>query len=270
MTRQRIHIHREAGLSQAAIAVQTGTALTTVNRVLQEPTPTLTKLQAEVVSRPHGGRPSVATSWSERIITLFADRSDLPTTEVLHIVSTEWGYAGSRATFFRLVRILGPTPVSESMVRFEGLPGEFAQFDFGQELVTIDLPPVLACSFRPPGSISGVGRDSRGDGETFAVAQAEQPARDALFSCDRGGDAVQADLWGSLAADDFYLPKIDAPGPARAEGFHDGFFGGPAGRQSFAGVFCGEAVGLFGRSIDALKEALALPLEYAPDARDAD
>ena len=136
MTRQRIHIHREAGLSQAAIAIQTQTSLTTVKRVLQEPMPTPAELQAEVLSRPHGGRPPVATSWSDRIVALFVDRSDLPTTEVLRIASTEWDYKGSRATFFRLVRSLRPAPVPEPMVRFEGLPGEFAQFDFGQAVVT--------------------------------------------------------------------------------------------------------------------------------------
>jgi len=136
MTRQRIHIHREAGLSQAAIAVQTGTSLATVKRVLQEPMPTPAELQAKVLSRPHGGRPSVATAWSNRIVELFVERPDLPTTEILRIASTEWGWSGSRATFFRLVRNLRPAPVPEPMVRFEGLPGEFAQFDFGQAVVT--------------------------------------------------------------------------------------------------------------------------------------
>ena len=50
MTLQRIHIHREAGLSQAARAVQTRTSLATVKRVLQEPMPPPAKLQAEASS----------------------------------------------------------------------------------------------------------------------------------------------------------------------------------------------------------------------------
>lgn len=136
MTRHRIHIHREAGLTQQRIAEVTRTSVNTVQRVLRESPPTPAELEAKVVARPHGGRPAMATSWSDRVIALFAERPDLPTTEVLRIASTEWGYSGSRATFFRLVRNLRPAPVPEPMVRFEGLPGEFAQFDFGQAVVT--------------------------------------------------------------------------------------------------------------------------------------
>jgi len=86
--------------------------------------------------RPHAGRPSIAGSCADRVVDLLRERPDLPTTEVLRIASTEWGWSGSRATFFRLVRSLRPAPVPEPMVRFEGLPGEFAQFDFGQAVVT--------------------------------------------------------------------------------------------------------------------------------------
>lgn len=136
MTRRRIHIHSEAGLTQPHIARLTATSVSTVHRVLKEPPPTAADLASEQMQRPHAGRPALATAWSERVIALFVDRPDLPTTEVLRIASTEWGYSGSRATFFRLVRSLRPAPVPEPMVRFEGLPGEFAQFDFGQAVVT--------------------------------------------------------------------------------------------------------------------------------------
>lgn len=136
MTRQRIHIHHDAGLTHQCIADLTRTSVRSVQRFLQEPMPTPAELQDEVLSRPHGGRPAVAASWSDRVRALFVERPDPPTTEVLRIASTEWGYTGSRATFFRLVRSLRPAPVPEPMVRFEGLPGEFAQFDFGQAVVT--------------------------------------------------------------------------------------------------------------------------------------
>ena len=136
MTRQRIHLHHDAGLTHQRIADQTRTSVRSARRILQEPMPTTAELQAEVVSRPHGSRPAVATSWSDRVIAQFVERPALPTTEVLRIASTEWGYSGTRATFFRLVRNLRPAPVPEPMVRFECLPGEFAQFDFGQGVVT--------------------------------------------------------------------------------------------------------------------------------------
>lgn len=136
MTRQRIHIHREAGLTHQRIAELTQTSVNTVKRVLKEPLPTPAELDAERLARPHGGRPVVGATYTDRVLTLLTERPDLPTTEVLRIASTEWGWSGSRATFFRLVRSLRPAPVPEPMVRFEGLPGEFAQFDFGQAVVT--------------------------------------------------------------------------------------------------------------------------------------
>jgi hypothetical protein len=71
----------------------------------------------------------------ERLTALLQERADLPTTEILRIATTECGWSGSRATFFRLVRNLRPVQVPEPMVRCEGLPGEFAQFDFGEAVV---------------------------------------------------------------------------------------------------------------------------------------
>ena len=136
MTRQRIHIHAEAGLTQTRIAALTQTSESTVKRVLKEPPPTPADLAAKQMLRPHAGRPVVGATYTDRVLTLLTERPDLPTTEVLRIASTEWGWSGSRATFFRLVSSLRPAPVPEPMVRFAGLPGEFAQFDFGQAVVT--------------------------------------------------------------------------------------------------------------------------------------
>ncbi len=136
MTRQRIHIHHEAGLTHQHIADLTQTSVRSVQRVLGEPMPVPAELAAGRVTRPHGGRPAAAIPCPDRLTALLQERPDLPTTEVLRIASTEWGWSGSRATFFRLVRSLRPAPVPEPMVRFEGLPGEFAQFDFGQAVVT--------------------------------------------------------------------------------------------------------------------------------------
>jgi transposase len=136
MTRQRIHIHAEAGLTHAHIASLTKTSESTVQRVLKEPPPTPADLASEQMLRPHAGRPGITSPWLARVVSLLSERPDLPTTEALRIATTEWKYPGSRATFFRLVHRVRPAPVPEPMVRFEGLPGEFAQFDFGQAVVT--------------------------------------------------------------------------------------------------------------------------------------
>jgi len=63
------------------------------------------------------------------------ERADLPTVEILHRLRGE-GYAGGKTAAYDFVRRLrGPAP-SRVMVRFEGLPGEFAQFDFGEVQVS--------------------------------------------------------------------------------------------------------------------------------------
>ena len=54
---------------------------------------------------------------------------DLPTLEVLHR-ARQAGYAGGKSALYELVRELRPTRTMP-MVRFEGLPGEFSQHDFG-------------------------------------------------------------------------------------------------------------------------------------------
>jgi transposase len=136
MTRLTIHTLAAAGLTHAAIAAATNTSTRNIQRILKEAPPTPPELVAEQLDRPHAGRPIVTAPYSQQVSALFGEQPTLPTTEVLRIATTDWGYRGSRATFFRLVKSLRPAPVPEPIVRFEGLPGEFAQFDFGQAIVT--------------------------------------------------------------------------------------------------------------------------------------
>jgi hypothetical protein len=58
MTRQRMHIHRSAGLTHRRIAEVTQTSERTVKRVLQEDCPSPEEVLKGRVSRPHGGRPA--------------------------------------------------------------------------------------------------------------------------------------------------------------------------------------------------------------------
>ena len=132
MTRHTIHTLAAAGLTHEAIAKATDTSVSTVQRVLKETLPTPAELVAGQLERPHAGRPSVTASFTDKITALLAEQPALPTTEVLRIAKTEWGYQESRSPFFQLVKSLRPAPVPEPIVRFEGLPGEFAQFDFGE------------------------------------------------------------------------------------------------------------------------------------------
>lgn len=135
MTRLQIHHLRDAGLSQAQIAQHTLTSERSVRTVLSEPPPTPDELQAGRLGRPHGGRPSTVAPFAERIVALLRERPDLPTTEVLRIATSVWGYAGGRSALFAAVARLRPPPTPEPVVCFDGLSGEFAQFDFGECVV---------------------------------------------------------------------------------------------------------------------------------------
>src|SRR6185437_3748862 len=63
-----------------------------------------------------------------------AKEPDLPTQELLRRAK-EHGYEGSKSAFYALVAAIRP-PRTTPVVRFEGLPGEFSQHDFGQVDVT--------------------------------------------------------------------------------------------------------------------------------------
>jgi len=69
----------------------------------------------------------------ERIRMLLEDPGSgrIPATEVLRR-AVEWGFSGGRSQMTELVKRLRPRPRQEPIVRFDGLPGEYTQFDFGE------------------------------------------------------------------------------------------------------------------------------------------
>lgn len=133
MTRIKVHHLAEGGHSQAEIATRCGVGLRSVQRILTEPVPTPEELvggQRRTVRRP--GRPPKADAMMvERIRMLLEERPTLPSTEVLRL-SREWGFTGGRSQMAELVKRLRPAPRKEPVVLFDGLPGEYAQFDFGE------------------------------------------------------------------------------------------------------------------------------------------
>jgi len=80
------------------------------------------------------GRPSKATPFAESVRGWLAKEPELPTQELLRRAS-EAGYRGHKSAFYALVAGLRP-PRATPVVRFEGLPGEFSQHDFGHVDVT--------------------------------------------------------------------------------------------------------------------------------------
>lgn len=135
MTRLKIHNMAEGGTPQASIAELCGPSLRSVERILAEPAPTRDEVIAdERRGAKRQGRPPKADAAMVARIRLLLEspgNDRLPATEVLRRAAG-WGYTGGRNQMTELVKRLRPKPRQEPIVRFEGLPGEYTQFDFGE------------------------------------------------------------------------------------------------------------------------------------------
>ena len=133
MTRLKIQHMSEGGTPQAVVAAKCNVGVRSVQRVLKEPMPQLAEVAAGQRSgSPRRGRPSKATEdVIAKISELVTAEPKIMAMEVLRR-SRAWGYTGSRSAMSALVKRLRPAPKKEPVVRFEGLPGEYAQFDFGE------------------------------------------------------------------------------------------------------------------------------------------
>jgi transposase len=135
MTRLKVHYMSEGGAKQAHIAEKVGISTRSVERILGEVAPTVAEVAAgrRTLARRPGRRPKASAEVIEEVRLLLADPRNRRVTaiEVLRR-SREWGFTGGRSQMSKLVKELRPEPLQEPVVRFEGLPGEYAQFDFGE------------------------------------------------------------------------------------------------------------------------------------------
>jgi transposase len=139
MTRLKVHHMSEGGVPQAVVAERCGVGLRSVERILAEAVPTLEEVAAgQLAAGPRRGRPPKASDdLIGEICHWLADEPHIFATEV-HRRAVQKGYTGSPSAMSALVKKLRPPPSAEPVVRFEGLPGEYAQFDFGEAHVTYE------------------------------------------------------------------------------------------------------------------------------------
>lgn len=133
LKRHEIQVLLRAGHSQRDVAERSGVSLDTVARVKREEDVVAVDDAAKRRERQIG-RPSKATPFAPRVKAWLAEQPELPTPELLRRAA-EAGYSGHKSAFYALVAGLRP-PRSTPVVRFEGLPGEFSQHDFGEVDVT--------------------------------------------------------------------------------------------------------------------------------------
>jgi transposase len=133
LKRHEIQVLLRAGHSHSDIAKRVSVSLDTVVRVKHESD--VTDVDDAAARRERRiGRPSKAAAFGERVRTWLTETPELPTQELLRR-ATEAGYTGHKTAFYGLVSGLRPQR-STPVVRFEGLPGEFSQHDFGEVDVT--------------------------------------------------------------------------------------------------------------------------------------
>ena len=129
MARHRVQVLRAAGKTLKQIVAETGVSQRSVQRIererpIEQPADLLQACERGV------GRPSVVAPWRGKLAAVLAAEPELKTVEILHRLR-EQGYRGGKTALYELAHELRPHR-TVPLVRFEGVPGEFSQHDFGQ------------------------------------------------------------------------------------------------------------------------------------------
>jgi transposase len=127
MKRHEIQVLRKAGHTQAEVARLADTSERTVRRVEDEPA--VASFEPGEQQRRGIGRPPKAEAFRPFVTSLLETDPGVLSLEILRRARLE-GYGGGKSALYALVAALRPKP-ARPVVRFEGLPGEFSQHDFG-------------------------------------------------------------------------------------------------------------------------------------------
>lgn len=133
MKRLEIQTLRGVGMLVEEVAAHAGVSPRTVQRVAKEP-PIADPAQVDDEASQRMGRPSPVAQYASKVSGWLAEDPKLPSNHVLERLRDE-GYAGSKTAVYDLVRRIRPAAPQASVSRFEGLPGEFSQHDFGEVTV---------------------------------------------------------------------------------------------------------------------------------------
>jgi transposase len=133
LKRHEIQVLRRAGHTWAQVAALAGVSVGTARRVAAEDGVTTVDNAAERARRQIG-RPSKADAYRAVLVQALTEEPALKSVELLHRARLA-GYTGGKSAVYALAQTLRVRAVTP-LVRFEGLPGEFSQHDFGEVWVT--------------------------------------------------------------------------------------------------------------------------------------
>lgn len=135
LKRHAIQVLRQAGHTLDEIGTLVAVGKRTVQRVVAEPMiGEISTDPPERESTPRAiGRPSKAEAYRALMTTVLTGEPELLSVELLRRAKLA-GYDGGKSALYELVRSLRVT-TPRPVIRFEGLPGEFTQHDFGEVIV---------------------------------------------------------------------------------------------------------------------------------------
>lgn len=131
LDRHAVQELRRAKLTARQIAVQFGVSVRTVRRIAREGAVTVDGSGGHAI-----GRPQVTEAVRERVRAFMREDSERPPGEICRLLREE-GTPLGLSTVYRVLAGVGAAMPEPLQVRFEGVAGEFAQFDFGQVSVRL-------------------------------------------------------------------------------------------------------------------------------------
>ena len=130
LKRHEIQVLRRAGHTLQEVVKHSGVSQSSVQRVASESP--VTALDSDAERRRRGvGRPSKAEALRALLMAELAKQPGVLGVELLRRARLA-GYSGGKSALYELIAALRPRERSQPLVRFEGLPGEFSQHDFGE------------------------------------------------------------------------------------------------------------------------------------------
>jgi transposase len=130
----------DAGLKPRAVAEQFRVSRRTIERIARE---AAIRTDADGIIRREGqaagrapGRPRVTTEIRARVQALVLEDPERPPGEIARLLTAE-GTPLGLSTIYRVLASVRATIPAALQVRFEGVAGEFAQFDFGEVSVRL-------------------------------------------------------------------------------------------------------------------------------------
>ena len=128
LKRHEVQVLRRAGHTQEEVASIAGVSKRAVQRIERENAVAHVDDKAETRARGVG-RPSKTEAYRPLVLKLLEEDPAVITLEILRRAKLA-GYTGSKTALYALVAQVRPAD-THPVIRFEGVPGEFAQHDFG-------------------------------------------------------------------------------------------------------------------------------------------